>query len=586
MNTQTVPVWKATIALIRYRWPFLLINFAGQTFFIATRLIPGLIIQRFFDQLTGAAPAITSLWTLLALLMASELVRVLSTFLGSWGSAVVRNSNRILLKSNIVRNVLERPAALGLPISSGDAIARLDDDTADFGDFPTWLPEMLGHLIFFVAAVFIMAQISLPITLVVIAPLIIVLFINRFAWQRFLYYDRASRDADSRVTELLGELLDSVQAIKVADAQRGALSYFGQLNEVRRRANVRHGLFWAIFRSAADNIGDIAIGVMVVMAAQRIGDGSFTVGDFSLFTTYLFFAARFPAEIGSYISEWAQQRVSIGRMVSIIPDANPSSLVAHQPVGEWEPSDGSQTAVSPLQTLTLQGVTYSHTRALGQDASPTHQDHAPNGYGISGIFDIHFTLTRGSFTVITGPVGAGKSTLLRVLLGLLPLQSGEILWNGQLVANPARFFQPPRTAYTPQVPRLFSDTLRDNLLMGLKEKDVRLAAAITTAVLDRDIATLENGLETVVGPRGVRLSGGQVQRAAAARMFVRQAELLVFDDLSSALDVETEQQLWQNLLTQRADTTFLVVSHRPAVLQQADQVLVLENGRLHQDRTI
>ncbi len=114
----------------------------------------------------------------------------------------------------------------------------------------------------------------------------------------------------------------------------------------------------------------------------------------------------------------------------------------------------------------------------------------------------------------------------------------------------------------------------------------RLAQAIHTAVLDADIAQLEAGLDTLVGPRGVKLSGGQVQRAAAARMFVRKAELLVFDDLSSALDVETEKLMWERLATiQQSDpaqaaVTCLVVSHRRAALQRADQIVVLKDGRI------
>src|SRR5439155_14944270 len=100
----------------------------------------------------------------------------------------------------------------------------------------------------------------------------------------------------------------------------------------------------------------------------------------------------------------------------------------------------------------------------------------------------------------------------------------------------------------PQVPRLFSEPLRDNLLMGLPDPGDRLAAAVHTAVLERDLPTLERGLDPPVGPRGAKLSGGQLQRAAAARMFVREPDLLVVDDLSSALDVETERTLWDRLL--------------------------------------
>jgi ATP-binding cassette subfamily C protein len=259
----------------------------------------------------------------------------------------------------------------------------------------------------------------------------------------------------------------------------------------------------------------------------------------------------------------------------------------------------------PLQELQVRNLTYRY----------------PNSS--NGITDINLTLRRGSLTVITGPVGAGKTTLLRVLLGLLPKQAGQILWNGAEVTNPASFFIPPYAAYTPQIPQLFSASLRDNLLLGLEDRiaPASVEQAVTTAVFDKDLAAMPNGLGTLVGTKGLRLSGGQKQRAAAVRMLLRQPELLVFDDLSSALDIETEQQLWERLFqgrgkwTNRSEPeegnrktasthedlsllpirasnplasvhsstyqpTCLVVSHRPAVLQRADWVIVLDAGRI------
>jgi len=189
-------------------------------------------------------------------------------------------------------------------------------------------------------------------------------------------------------------------------------------------------------------------------------------------------------------------------------------------------------------------------------------------------------IERGSFTVITGRIGSGKTTLLRALLGLLPVQSGEIYWNGQLVVDPANFFVPPRSAYTAQVPLLFSESLRDNILMGLPEGKVDIPAAIRLAVMDKDLGELEHGLDTVIGSKGVKVSGGQRQRTAAARMFVRQPELLVLDDLSSALDVETERQLWERVFEHASDRTCLVATHRRPALRRADRIIVLKDGRV------
>jgi ATP-binding cassette subfamily B protein len=166
-----------------------------------------------------------------------------------------------------------------------------------------------------------------------------------------------------------------------------------------------------------------------------------------------------------------------------------------------------------------------------------------------------------------------------VLLGLLPREKGTVRWNGQPVDRPDTFFVPPRCAYTAQVPRLFSDSLRENILMGLSRDDRRIAGALRLAVLEDDLAGLKDGLATLIGPKGVKLSGGQLQRTAAARMFVREPALLVFDDLSSALDVETESKLWERVST-LTGATCLVVSHRKPALRRADQIIVMKDGRI------
>jgi ATP-binding cassette subfamily B protein len=225
------------------------------------------------------------------------------------------------------------------------------------------------------------------------------------------------------------------------------------------------------------------------------------------------------------------------------------------------------TAGDRLNVLEARGLTYLYPE---------------NGRGIS---DIDLTLRRGSFTVVTGMVGAGKTTLVRTLLGLLTKDSGDIRWNGRLVEQPGDFFVPPRSAYTAQIPRLYSDTLRNNILLGYPERDGQLERAIHAAVLEDDMGRFAAGLDTVIGPRGVKLSGGQAQRTAAARMLVRDAELYVFDDLSSALDVETERKLWERLFRERGDATCLVVSHRKAALMHADHIIMLANGRIEAEGT-
>jgi ABC-type multidrug transport system fused ATPase/permease subunit len=188
-------------------------------------------------------------------------------------------------------------------------------------------------------------------------------------------------------------------------------------------------------------------------------------------------------------------------------------------------------------------------------------------------------LNRGDFLVITGRIGSGKTTLLRAPQGLLPRGSREIYWNGEMVHDPASFFTPPHSSYTPQVPRLFSETLRENVLLG-EDKEETLHHSLELAVMGPDLHNLSAGLDTLVGTRGVKLSGGQVQRGSAARMFTRAADLLIFDDLSSALDMATERQLWEGLFSQNHEVTCLVVSHRRVALHRASQIMVLKDGHI------
>ena len=182
--------------------------------------------------------------------------------------------------------------------------------------------------------------------------------------------------------------------------------------------------------------------------------------------------------------------------------------------------------------------------------------------------------------MVTGRIGSGKTTLLRTILGLLPRDEGTIEWNGRLIDDPSREMTPPFAAYTPQVPKLFSMSLEDNLVLGETRDDRMLNESIYIATMRHDIDLMPEGLATMVGPRGVRLSGGQVQRSASARMLNRASQLLVLDDVSSALDVQTEQLLWSRLLRARSNIAALVVSHRHTALAKADRIIVMDDGRV------
>jgi ATP-binding cassette subfamily B protein len=313
------------------------------------------------------------------------------------------------------------------------------------------------------------------------------------------------------------------------------------------------------------NTLSIGTGLILILAADNLGrPNGLTVGEFALFVFFLDYVTDAGWFIGAFIARFKQAGVSFERMYDLLHSEDPYVLVGQKELyltGEM-PEFPTPVHDARLDQLDIEGLSFRYPGTA------------------NGIEDVDLALPRGSFTVVTGKIGSGKTTLLRSILGLVEPDAGMVRWNGEVVTDPDDFFVPPRSAYTPQVPKLFSMSLRENLLLGRDESDEQLVAAVRSAALDRDVEHMSEGLETLVGPLGMRLSGGQVQRTAAARMFVRDPELMVFDDLSSALDVDTEKTLWERLFAEHAESTALVVSHRRPALQRADQIIVLDKGRV------
>jgi ATP-binding cassette subfamily B protein len=563
---RTIPFnWR----LIRHTPRVFTLHSLFHTLFIVAPVGLGLVEKAFFDTITGAAPATVGLWALVALYVAVGVAQLSVSFADIWFEVTFRRDTQLLIRRNLLASLLRRPGALPSPVPTGEALNRYKGDVAEVTDFPLWLPHVAGYLLLFVIAVGIMASINLTITLVVFVPLFGLTAVARWAWARLLRYYEERAAADDRVSGFLGEALGAVQAVKVAGAEGAVVAHLGRLNDERRRVAVRERLLHQLMFSLTDNIVVFGTGVVLLLAGQGLADGSFTVGDFALFITYLWQTVEVPTLLGTFVGDYKQQQAAIGRLTELVPGEGGEVLVAagsgRADVMNGGASPAHARADAPL--LSVAGLSYSHSG------------------GARGVEGVSLELPRGSLTVVTGRVGAGKSTLLRAILGLLPAQAGELRWEGEPVGDPAAFFRPPRSAYTPQVARLFSETLRENILLGAPAGDAAVLEALEAAVLGPDLARMPEGLETVVGPRGVRLSGGQVQRAAAARMLVRGAELLVCDDLSSALDVETEAALWAGLRQRAAAAgeaapTILAVSHRPALLRRADRIVLLKDGRV------
>jgi len=560
-----LPTWLVIWRLVRFRQGLFIANFVAMLLCNAAWQIPALVLREFFNLLTNHGVARFDVWTLVAFMFASEVFLRLS-FLGLTLSNVPFFIHcTTLLRRNLLSHILRRPGACALPDSPGEATSRFRNDVFELPLFALWMNDLLGSFAYCVVAVIIMVKINAYITSLAILPFIVVGVVANLTTKRVEEYRRASRRASGIVSGFIGELFGAVLAVKVATAEREVIAHFHTLNENRRIISLKDRLFNEILGSIFRNATNIGTGVILILAGQAMQQKSFTVGDFALFVFYLGTISELTAFCGLLVARYHQIGVSLDRMSRLMEGAPPHALIDYGDTyldGRLpQVTYAEDCALGPLQTLDARGLSFTFPGTA------------------NGIAEVDLQLKRGSFTVITGRNGAGKTTLLRVLLGLLPKDAGEIRWNAHTVENPAEFFVPPHSAYTAQVPRLFSDTLRDNLLMGLNKDDDAIASALRLAVFEEDLAQLEKGLETTVGPKGVKLSGGQMQRTAAARMFVREPELLVFDDLSSALDVETEHKLWERVFA-RDGATCLVVSHRKAALRRADRVIVMKDGRI------
>lgn len=566
--------WFFLWQIIRYR-PGLYLVFGSLEilFFAVFPQIAGFIMRAFFDSLTGAAQAGLGPYALAALLVGNALGRAVATF----GDVAVyfnfRYTVEALLRKNLFEHILDRPGAQAVPSSPGEAISRFREDVQEVAFFMAELFTLVAFGLFAVGALFIMAGTSVRVTLLLFVPIATIVMIANLAMSGVQKYRAASRAATGRVTGFIGEIFGAVQAIQVNTAEGRVIRRFDQLNEDRRKTTLKDRLFNEVLDSLFRNTANIGTGIILLLVGQSMQAGTFTIGDLAIFVYYLAIVTDYTAGIGTKFAWYRQVGVSLERMTALLQGVPPETLVKHSPIymhGELpEVPFVRKTSEHRLERLDVLGLTYLY---------PDTQ---------KGIRDASFCMKRGSFTVITGRIGSGKTTLLRALLGLLPASAGEIRWNGQPVDSPAEFLSPPRSAYTPQVPLLFSETLKNNILMGVPEDQVDLDLAIQYAVMERDIAEFENGLETLLGAKGVKISGGQRQRTAAARMFIRQPELLVFDDISSALDVETERQLWERFygtVDGQAGSayrfTILAVSHRRPTLRRADQIILLKDGRI------
>ncbi len=558
-------VWRLAWKVSQHHRRSFWVGWSAFVVFFTFPVLIGWLLGRGFDALSEGRTR--DVWVIAGVILVADAGRMATIHFGAlmWTQAWVHMQTFLranLLAAQVASGGLEAGQPVG---SAGEAIPQFRDDTEDVTMFVDGIVDVSAGVAFTTGAAFVLGRLDGRAALVLLVPLAGVALATRVLDTRIKHFRAADRAASASVSGMLGDVMSAATTVKVNDAVEPMMVRLRDLVDRRRATAVRDRVLdesiWAFSQGAAD----VGLGLVLLVSAGTIASGRFAVGELATFIAYLGWLSFLPRMIGRMIARRKQVAVALERMSRLVADRDPENTVRDRDlpiapgVSHERPVHVRPSRV-PLQRLEVRR--FSAVHASG-----------------AGVHDVDLTIERGSFTVLTGPIGSGKTTLLRALLGLAPLtdQHGDVLWNGEPIFDRAAFFVPPNASFLPQVPQLISDSLADNVTLGPLDHEM-LTVALELAAVSSDIAEMPDGTATLIGPRGLRLSGGQRQRVAAARALVHVPELVVLDDLSSALDVETELQLWHNLA--EAGMTVLAVSHRAVAFDRADQVLRLDAGRL------
>ncbi|MCX6044264.1 MAG: ABC transporter ATP-binding protein [Chloroflexi bacterium] len=338
---QTPSTWRYMLHLARYKlWLYLASGLLASIVSYLFPLLPGLIVRQILNLLSGEAPVAWNSWTLLALLVGIALTRqvvMLGTVSSEQSLHIVINT---LLRRNLLARILEYPGANALPESSGEAITRFREDVEAMPNFLSWTLDPVGQGLVLILGLGTLARINFWITLAVFVPLVLTFILVNLAAQRIRRYRKANQEAIGAVTDLLGEIFGAVQAIKTAGTERHVVDYFKTLNETRRVATLRDLLFSKLLGSFSTNAANISTGVLLLVVARMMqtksgSPATFTVGDFSLFVSYLGWLAEVTSMFGNYLTRYRQTGISLQRLLDLLPGASPQTLVQHEPLYLW-----------------------------------------------------------------------------------------------------------------------------------------------------------------------------------------------------------------------------------------------------------
>ena len=460
------------------------------------------------------------------------------------------------LRKDVFARVVDLSPAFFDRTLSGEIVSRLTADTTQIKSAVGASASLaLRNAILFVGALAMMIVTAPGLSLIVIAAIPFVVLplvaIGRSVRRR----SRAAQDRLAEATAYAGEAISSVRTVQAFNAEATVRNRFmGAVDEAYEAA--RASVTARAFLTALAIFTILASVVLVLwIGASQVIEGTMSAGTLGQFLLYAVFAAGGLGQLSEVFGELNQAAGATERLIEILaePDGLPVAAVP------------ALLPTPPRGTLAFEGVSFAY----------------PGRPGRGVLDDVSFEVRAGETVAIVGTSGAGKSTLFALAERFYDPTAGRILVDGV----DARDVDPQalrrRFAFVPQDVAIFAASLRDNLVLGAPDADdAAVRAAVQAANAQDFIAALDDGVDTVVGERGMTLSGGQRQRIAIARALLRDAPILLLDEATSALDAESEALVQSALETLMAGRTTLVIAHRLATILKADRILVLSEGRI------
>ena len=445
------------------------------------------------------------------------------------------------LSTQLIRHTMRQPTAWHQRHMTGDLVARIgvDSDTA---------ASVLGPLPFSTSVVLLVALtsiwlvvIDLPLGLLAVT-IIPLLFALNIGYQRRIdrHFDSAQK-ALGDLSEAVHESFDGVMVVKAFGAEDREHVRLGRISSKLKDARIKAVNARAIFEALVDGTPSLVNVALIAYGAVRVRNGALSIGELSSFI-YLFTLLVFPLRI-------------IGYLLSEIPHSSSGFKRVREILDEPLETQPVINILPQSSNLAVQIVDASFSYAESDELIFSH---------------VNFSIPAGSTVAVVGETGSGKSTLLKLIAGLIRTQHGSVH-----VAEGG-------SAIVFQEPFLFSGSLQFNLTLGKSIHIPDIARALWASVSEEFVSDLENGIDTIVGERGISLSGGQRQRIALARAIASGRKVLLLDDTTSALDPATESLVIERLSSLSNTTTTIVVASRPTTVKIADHVLFVHQGKVHE----